>query len=54
MTNIFQFGEEVPGYDYPVINERDARASAGIMFLFGIISLFSFIFLVLYLPIWNQ
>ncbi len=43
MANIFQFGEKVPGYDYPVINERDARASAGIMFLFGIISLFSFI-----------
>ncbi len=43
MTNIFQFGEGVPGYDYRVINERDARASAGIMFLFGIISFFSFI-----------
>jgi len=43
MAKIFQFGEEVPGYDYRVINERDARASAGIMFLFGIISFFSFI-----------
>ncbi len=43
MQKVFQFGEEVPGYDYRVINERDARASAGIMFLFGIISFFSFI-----------
>ena len=43
MAKLFQFGEEIPGYDYPVINERDARASAGIMFLFGIISFFSFI-----------
>ena len=43
MAKIFQFGEEVPGYDYRVINERDARSSAGIMFLFGIISFFSFI-----------
>ena len=43
MNKVFQFGEAVPGYDYRVINERDARASAGIMFLFGIISFFSFI-----------
>jgi hypothetical protein len=43
MNKLFQFGEEIPGYDYRVINERDARASAGIMFLFGIISFFSFI-----------
>jgi len=43
MQKLFRFGEEVPGYDYRVINERDARASAGIMFLFGIISFFSFI-----------
>lgn len=35
-----QFGQIVDGYEYKVINERDARASAGIMFLFGIISLF--------------
>lgn len=40
---MFEFGEKVAKYDFRVINERDARASAGIMFLFGIISLFSFI-----------
>jgi len=38
---LFNFGEEVEEYDYRVINEREARASAGIMFLLGIISLFS-------------
>jgi len=37
----FNFGENVEGFDYKVINERDARASAGIMFLLGLLSLFS-------------
>lgn len=43
MFKIFNFGESVKGYDYKVINEREARASAGLMFLFGIVSLFYFI-----------
>jgi len=34
----FKFGEKIAGYDFEVINERQARASAGIMFLVGIIS----------------
>jgi hypothetical protein len=33
MKNIIQFGETVPGYDIPVLNEREVRAAAGIMFL---------------------
>ncbi|MBL1280773.1 MAG: DUF4395 domain-containing protein [Fluviicola sp.] len=37
----FNFGEIINGYGYKVVNERDARASAGIMFLLGLISLFS-------------
>jgi hypothetical protein len=41
MSKIFSFGENVAEYDFKVINENDARASAGIMFLLGIISLFS-------------
>lgn len=41
MSSIFGFGEKIDKYDYNVINERDARASAGIMFLIGIISLFA-------------
>ena len=30
------FGKEVKGYDFPVLNERDARAGAGIMLIGGI------------------
>ncbi|HVI45046.1 MAG TPA: DUF4395 domain-containing protein [Chitinophaga sp.] len=33
MNNIIQFGEKVEGYDIPVLNEREIRAAAGILFL---------------------
>jgi len=36
--SIFQFGQKVPGYDVPVLNERAARAGAGILFFFAIVS----------------
>ena len=42
MAKIFEFGQKIDQYDFKIINERDARASAGIMFLLGIITLFSF------------
>ena len=39
MSTVFmQFGERIPGYDVPVLNERAVRASAGILFLFAIVS----------------
>ncbi len=38
MSNIFDFGEAVEGYDIKVLNEREARAGAGILFLAGFIS----------------
>ncbi|MDF1876727.1 DUF4395 domain-containing protein [Sulfurimonas sp. SAG-AH-194-L11] len=41
MSLFFNFGEKVSEFDYRVINEREARASAGIMFLLGLLSLFS-------------
>ncbi len=41
MGLFFNFGETVEPFNFKVINERDARASAGIMFLFGLLSLFS-------------
>lgn len=41
MKILFDFGEKIEGFDYRVINEREARASAGIMFLLGIFSIFS-------------
>ena len=38
MNTIFSFGEKVPEYDMKVLNEREVRASAGILFLFAMIS----------------
>jgi len=37
--SFFQYGEKVEGYDVLVLNEREARAGAGILFLIGILSL---------------
>ncbi len=34
------YGEKVPGYDVTVVNEREARASAGILFMLGMIVIF--------------
>ncbi len=34
MNKIIGFGEKVEGYNVPVLNEREVRASAGILFLF--------------------
>jgi hypothetical protein len=31
---MIEFGEKVPGYPIPVMNEREVRASAGMLFLF--------------------
>lgn len=33
MKKVIQFGENVEGYDIPVLNEREIRAAAGILFL---------------------
>ena len=33
MTSLIRFGEVVPGYDIPVLNEREIRAGAGILFV---------------------
>jgi len=39
MNNFFKYGEKVDGYDVRVINEREARAAAGILFAIGLLSL---------------
>jgi len=44
MNNIIKFGEDVEGYNIPVLNEREIRASAGILFLFVFMSLMLVIF----------
>lgn len=36
---MIQFGENVEGYEIPVLNEREIRAAAGILFLFTFTSL---------------
>ena len=37
---ILEYGEKVPGYDATVVNEREARAAAGILFMLGMIVIF--------------
>jgi len=37
---LFEYGEHVPGYDVTVINERETRAAAGILFMLGMIVIF--------------
>lgn len=44
MKSFLQFGESVPGFNIPVLNEREIRASSGILFVFALISLFLIIF----------
>jgi len=41
---ILQFGEEVEGYNPHVLNEREIRAAAGILFLLMFISLMLVLF----------
>ena len=36
--SLFQFGEQLPGYPVPVLNERAVRAAAGIVFVLAIVS----------------
>jgi hypothetical protein len=39
MSKIFKFGEDVEGYSIPVLNEREIRAAAGILFLMMFITI---------------
>jgi hypothetical protein len=51
MQKIIRFGEEVPGYSIPVLNEREIRAAAGIMFLATLLSFMLILFQNNFLPI---
>jgi hypothetical protein len=44
INNVIKFGEDVEGYTIPVLNEREIRASAGILFLVLFISLMLILF----------
>jgi len=39
MNEFFKYGEKVEGYENRVLNEREARAAAGILFTIGLLSL---------------
>src|SRR5881396_2793256 len=39
MKKVIKFGEDVEGYNIPVLNEREIRASAGILFVLMFVSL---------------
>jgi len=51
MKKIIQFGENVEGYSIPVLNEREIRAAAGMLFLWMFISLMLIIFQENFIPI---
>ena len=38
MNKIFHFGERIDGYEIPVLNEREVRASAGILLFLALIA----------------
>jgi hypothetical protein len=38
MSKLFGFGETIAGYDVPVLDEREVRAAAGILFFFALVS----------------
>ena len=44
MKKVIKFGEDVEGYNVPVLNEREIRASAGILFVFMSVSLMLILF----------
>jgi hypothetical protein len=51
MKKIIKFGEEVEGYNIPVLNEREIRAAAGILFLATFTSLMFILFKQNFVPI---
>jgi hypothetical protein len=51
MNKAIQFGENVAGYDIPVLNEREIRASAGILFLATFMALMWIVFKNNFVPI---
>jgi len=44
MNKIIKFGENVEGYNIPVLNEREIRAAAGILFVLMLVSILKVIF----------
>ncbi|OQX10608.1 MAG: hypothetical protein BWK73_19885 [Thiothrix lacustris] len=38
MSKLLRFGDTIAGYEVPVLNEREVRAAAGILFFFAIVT----------------
>jgi hypothetical protein len=51
MRKIIQFGEDVPGYTIRVLNEREIRAAAGLLFLATFLSLMFILFQGNFVPV---
>jgi hypothetical protein len=51
VSKVIEFGETVDGYVIPVVNEREVRAAAGILFLATFLSLMFILFKGQFLPI---
>lgn len=51
MAKTIQFGEEVPGYAIRVLNEREIRAAAGLLFLATFLSLMFILFSGNFVPV---
>jgi hypothetical protein len=51
MKKLIRFGEDVEGYNIPVLNEREIRAAAGILFLATFTSLMFILFKENFVPI---
>ncbi|WP_461636975.1 DUF4395 domain-containing protein [Labilibaculum euxinus] len=49
--SIVSFGEHVDGIGYKVLNEREVRASAGILFIMGLVAVVAGVFFQNYTPI---
>lgn len=51
MNQVIKFGKDVKGFNIPVLNEREIRAAAGILFLATFIALMLILFKNDFLPI---
>src|SRR5579863_3116375 len=51
MSKTIQFGEDVPGYPIRVLNEREIRAAAGLLFLATFVSLMLILFQGNFVPV---
>jgi hypothetical protein len=51
MSKLIKFGEEVAGYNIPVLNEREIRAAAGLLFLATFLSLMFIVFEGNFIPV---